>query len=47
MPLPKPENNEKQNDFMSRCISFVKNEDKNISNSVLETFINKCKRLCE
>ena len=27
MPLPKPNKGESQNDFMSRCISFVKHED--------------------
>lgn len=30
MPLPKPEINEEQNDFVARCTSFVMDEDKNI-----------------
>lgn len=33
MPIPKPNKNEKQNAYMSRCISFVKGESPNMSNN--------------
>jgi len=33
MPLPKPSKNEKQDDYISRCVSFVKNEDPNIDDA--------------
>lgn len=33
MPLPKPKQGEKKNEFISRCISFVKGEDPNTTNA--------------
>ena len=37
MPLPKPNKGESKNDFVSRCIGFVKGEDSSIPNDQAST----------
>ena len=32
MPIPKPHPDEKESDFMSRCVSFMADEDPNMNN---------------